>query len=120
VDYGICIFKQGGVLTGFEDIGAFPSYFVRPGWRVWRGGHGGPDWLAGAAEKGVLELMISVYRRDESRNVRGKNYLNTYLIDVTSHPRSTADLHILDPRKPFPPQTTILLTAAILSFPLQA
>jgi hypothetical protein len=114
--YGVGVFEQGGVLAGFEDIRPFPGYFVRPGWGVWRGGYGGPDRFAGAAGKEVLELMISVYRRDECR---GKKYL-THLIDVTPHPLSTADLHILDPKKPFPPQTTILLTAAILSFPLRA
>ena len=37
-----------------------------------------------------------------------------YLIDVTSHPLFTAALHILDPRKPLPPQTTSFLEADIL------
>jgi hypothetical protein len=36
----------------------------------------------------------------------------THLIDVTSHPLATAYLHILEPRNPFPPQTTSLFTAA--------
>jgi hypothetical protein len=31
-----------------------------------------------------------------------------YLIEVTSQPRATADLQMRDPRKPFPPATTIL------------
>ena len=30
----------------------------------------------------------------------------SYLMEVTSHPLATADLHIRDPRKPFPPATT--------------
>lgn len=34
----------------------------------------------------------------------------THLIDVTSQPLATAYLHILEPRNPFPPQTTSLLT----------
>ena len=29
-----------------------------------------------------------------------------YLMDVTSQPLATADLHIRDPRKPLPPATT--------------
>jgi len=33
---------------------------------------------------------------------------------VTSHPRATAYLHILLPKNPFPPQTTIFFTAVIL------
>jgi len=32
-----------------------------------------------------------------------------YLMEVTSQPRETAALHILDPMKPFPPQTMIRL-----------
>lgn len=36
----------------------------------------------------------------------------THLIDVTSHPLATAYLHILEPRKPFPPQTMIFFAAA--------
>ena len=38
----------------------------------------------------------------------------TNLIEVTSQPRATADLHILDPKKPPPPQTTIRFEAAML------
>jgi hypothetical protein len=34
-----------------------------------------------------------------------------YLIEVTSQPLETADLHILEPRNPLPPQTTIFLAA---------
>jgi len=37
-----------------------------------------------------------------------------YLIDVTSQPLATADLHILEPRNPFPPQITILFAADML------
>jgi hypothetical protein len=37
----------------------------------------------------------------------------TYLTDVTSQFLATAALHILDPRKPLPPKTTIRLVAAI-------
>lgn len=37
-----------------------------------------------------------------------------YLIDVTSQPRATADLHIREPRKPFPPQTTNFFAVAML------
>ena len=37
----------------------------------------------------------------------------THLMDVTSHPRDTAALHTLDPRKPLPPQTTSLLAVDI-------
>lgn len=33
------------------------------------------------------------------------------LMDVTSHPLATAYLHILEPTKPFPPQTTIFFAA---------
>ena len=36
-----------------------------------------------------------------------------YLIEVTSQPRATADLHILDPRNPLPPQTTRRFVAAV-------
>jgi hypothetical protein len=36
------------------------------------------------------------------------------LIEVTSQPLATADLHIREPKNPFPPQTTIFLAAAIL------
>ena len=35
-----------------------------------------------------------------------------YLIDVTSQPLATANLQILEPRKPFPPQTTIFFAMA--------
>jgi hypothetical protein len=35
-------------------------------------------------------------------------FLTAYLIDVTSQPLATADLQIRDPRKPFPPATTML------------
>ena len=35
------------------------------------------------------------------------------LIEVTSQPLVTAALHILEPRKPFPPQTTILFDVAM-------
>lgn len=34
-----------------------------------------------------------------------------YLIEVTSQPRATANLHMREPRKPLPPQTTIFLAA---------
>jgi hypothetical protein len=37
------------------------------------------------------------------------------LMDVTSHPLLTAALHIRDPRKPFPPQTTRRLAADMIS-----
>jgi hypothetical protein len=41
----------------------------------------------------------------------------TNLIDVTSHPLDMADLHILEPKNPFPPQTTSLLaTGAAMVF----
>jgi hypothetical protein len=36
-----------------------------------------------------------------------------YLIEVTSHPLATADLHILDPRNPLPPQTTRRFVVAV-------
>lgn len=36
----------------------------------------------------------------------------TDLRETTSQPRATAYLHILDPRNPFPPATTIFLRAA--------
>jgi hypothetical protein len=35
-----------------------------------------------------------------------------YLMDVTSHPLATADLHIRDPKNPFPPATTSFLLTA--------
>ena len=35
-----------------------------------------------------------------------------YLIDVTSHSRATAALHILLPKKPLPPHTTNFFFAA--------
>lgn len=35
-----------------------------------------------------------------------------YLIDVTSHPRATADLQMREPRKPLPPATTSFFLAA--------
>jgi hypothetical protein len=41
-----------------------------------------------------------------------------YLIEVTSQPRATADLHIRDPKNPLPPQTTnrLVVGAAIGDF----
>lgn len=39
----------------------------------------------------------------------------TNLIDVTSQPLATADLHIREPRKPLPPHTTIFLAVAMLT-----
>lgn len=36
-------------------------------------------------------------------------------MDVTSHPLLTAALHIRDPRKPLPPQTTRRLAADMMS-----
>lgn len=38
----------------------------------------------------------------------------TYDIEVTSQPRATAYLHILEPRKPLPPQTTSFLVAVAI------
>lgn len=35
------------------------------------------------------------------------------LIEVTSHPRATADLQIREPKKPLPPATTIFFFAAV-------
>lgn len=36
-----------------------------------------------------------------------------YLIEVTSQPLETAYLHILEPRKPLPPQTIIFFAAVL-------
>ncbi|MBA7492629.1 hypothetical protein ES702_03179 [subsurface metagenome] len=36
---------------------------------------------------------------------------SAHLIETTSHPLATAYLHILDPRKPFPPATRIFFFA---------
>jgi len=38
--------------------------------------------------------------------------LGSYLNETTSHPLATAYLHILEPKKPFPPATTIFFLAA--------
>ena len=38
--------------------------------------------------------------------------LRSYLSETTSHPLATAYLHILEPRKPFPPATTTFFLAA--------
>jgi hypothetical protein len=35
---------------------------------------------------------------------------------VTSQPLATADLHIREPKKPLPPQTTIFLAVAMLNW----
>jgi hypothetical protein len=51
VDYGVGVLEERGVLAGFEDVGTFPGYFVRPGWRVGGGGYGRPDWFTRAAGK---------------------------------------------------------------------
>jgi hypothetical protein len=40
----------------------------------------------------------------------------THLMDVTSQPLATADLHILDPKNPLPPQTTSFFVAAMLNW----
>jgi len=37
-------------------------------------------------------------------------------MDVTSQPRATADLHIRDPKKPLPPQTTSLFAGVVVIF----
>lgn len=42
----------------------------------------------------------------------GEDNSHTYLMLVTSQSRATAALHILLPRKPLPPQTTIFLLTA--------
>jgi len=41
-----------------------------------------------------------------------------YLTEVTSQLRATAARHILDPRKPLPPKTTMRFVADIVYFPL--
>lgn len=38
--------------------------------------------------------------------------LSTYLIEVTSQPRATADLQMREPKKPLPPATTSFFFAA--------
>ena len=43
--------------------------------------------------------------------------ISTYLIDVTSHPLATADLQILEPRNPLPPQTIIFFALAVAILP---
>ena len=57
------------------------------------------------------ELRLSVGKQvsASTQNVS----LGVYLIEVTSQPRATADLHILDPRNPFPPQTTRRFVVAV-------
>lgn len=40
-----------------------------------------------------------------------EGYLGAYESEVTSQPRPTAALHIREPRKPFPPATTIFFLA---------
>lgn len=40
--------------------------------------------------------------------------ISLYLNDTTSHPLVAAYLHILEPRNPFPPATTIFLLAAFV------
>jgi hypothetical protein len=108
VDYGVGVFEEWGVGGGFEDVGAFPGYFVGPWWGGWGVGYKGPDGLAGAAGR-VSWVCVGV----ELLYAFRENDFDAYLIDVTSQPLETAALHILDPKKPLPPQTTIFLTAAM-------
>lgn len=46
---------------------------------------------------------------------RGEKDGYACLMDVTSHPLLTAALHIRDPRKPLPPQTTRRLAADMMA-----
>jgi len=59
---------------------------------------GSPDRLKGSG-------LISMLSFEE---------LEMYLMDVTSQPLTTAYLHILEPRKPFPPHTTSLFVDAMM------
>lgn len=56
----------------------------------------------------LCKNYVSVYKNDlQTSGI-------SYLIDVTSQPLATADLHILEPKNPLPPQTTIRFAAAIV------
>jgi len=60
VDYSVGVFEERGVGGRFEDVGAFPCYFVGPGWGVWGAGYGGPDGLT-RTTGGVSMLADGVF-----------------------------------------------------------
>jgi hypothetical protein len=63
---------------------------------------GGVDEEVTADHEGSPERLECV-----TRSIEGASRGVAYLIDVTSQPRATADLQIRDPKKPFPPATTM-------------
>lgn len=84
-----------------EDVAFGPVNGLGPGGCICGRRDGGPYWLPGATGESV------------SLGKRG-GWAQTDLIEVTSHPRATADLQILDPRKPLPPATTSFCLAAVV------
>jgi hypothetical protein len=77
---------------------------------------------AGGVEEAVIEdhvgspdrLLLLCKQVVLSKKFYFDHFL-TNLIDVTSQPLATADLHIREPRKPLPPQTTIFLAVAMFT-----
>ena len=86
--------KERPVSYGFENIGSSPFDGLGPGRGCWGGGYGRPGGLTRAAIRTVSADRMVVY---EGRGDRGIGWERN-LMEVTSQPRATADLHIREPR----------------------
>lgn len=69
---------------------------------------GGVDDEVTADHEGSPERLQYVLEYSTLLHGRGRGLSGTDLIDVTSQPRATADLQMREPKKPFPPATTML------------